>query len=85
MTSEPLVKRLAETSYSVRCNPTYTSILEDRAMDRHIVIAVMHDYARARGFSSLEHMERFLTPPPPPQVNGVEHESTVDFVERRKR
>lgn len=85
MTMQSLVNRLAETSYSVRCNPTYTAILEDRAMDRHIVIAVMHDYARARGFSSLEHMERFLTPPPAPHVNEAAHESTVDFVERRKR
>ena len=84
MTIETLVKRLAEASYGVRCNSLYSSVLEDRAMDAHIVIAVMHEYARARGFSNFEQLDRFMTPPPPAVVQHPTHHSTLAFEERQK-
>lgn len=54
---------------------------EDRVA--HIVAEAQYMVARKYGFADTAAMERALTPPTM-VVNGVRHESTLGFAERRR-
>lgn len=71
---EALFDKLTDESHFVRTNRTYKDILESKAMDRHIVCAVLEKYARVQGFPNFEALNRFLSP--------TTRHDTLSFVER---
>lgn len=63
MIDEKLLENLTASVHRIRTDPTYRDMQEGRAMDRNIAVTILDDYAKSRGFSNLQHMDRHLAPP----------------------
>ena len=54
------IDNLIDACHRTRTDPDYKNILEDRAMDRYIVLNILHTLSRDQGFSNIDHMLRHV-------------------------
>lgn len=73
----------ALASHLVRTDHNNREMAEDgMVLDKMIVDKVLDSYARYCGFNGVVHMHRMLMPQP--RINEFNHQSTIDFVDRRR-